>query len=99
MLRRWPLLLISSLLACRTPHYEQGMLRNATIRDHVFLEALHTDARYTGDVANKLEGLLLHLCFAIEAEEVRTAEQFLPSLAPMFAGADLRSVPSPSFPS
>lgn len=78
MLRTWPALLIVGVLACRTPHYDTELLRNRTIKDHLFLETLRNDARYPDHVANKCEDLLIHLCFAIEAEEVTEAEQLHP---------------------
>lgn len=66
------------MFACQTPHYGTDQLRNATIREHVFLPAMRADARYPEHVVNRCEDLLIHLCFDIEAEEATEAAQLYP---------------------
>ncbi|MCB9183179.1 MAG: hypothetical protein H6591_04620 [Flavobacteriales bacterium] len=78
MHRAWPALLLVGMLACQTPHYATDQLRNSTIREHVFLPAMRADAHYSGQVVNRCEDLLIHLCFDIEAEEVTEAAQLYP---------------------
>lgn len=78
MHRAFQALFVVGVLACHTPHYGTEQLRNATIREHVFLEALRVDARYPEHVVNRCEDLLIHLCFDIEAEEVKEAAQLYP---------------------
>lgn len=78
MHRAWQALLMVGMLACQTPHYGTEQLRNATIREHVFLGAMRTDTRYPEQIVNRCEDLLIHLCFDIEAEEVSDADRLYP---------------------
>lgn len=78
MHRAFQALFVAGMLACQTPHYGTEQLRNATIREHVFLGAMRADSRYPERVANRCEDLLIHLCFDIEAEQVTEAAGLYP---------------------
>lgn len=72
------LLFICGLLACKTPHVEQDLLRNTTMREHVFLPTMQRSANYPAEMVNQCDATLLHLCIAIENDGVKGEEDLYP---------------------
>lgn len=65
-------------MACNTPHTDQRLVKNALLKEHVFLPGMRANARYPEHVVNRCDALLTLVCLAIETEGVKEVRHLYP---------------------